>query len=143
MIEMIVVIAIGSILLSMAIGGFAEATSGLAVQNARQSFSALQSRARAYAIERGTLTRLHADPAGDSAWVEESGGDRIDFVNFDESRGVDVQSGAAGLITLCLNPRGFGETSCNSFGSGTVDISFVQGASTASVTILPLGQLEW
>lgn len=142
MIEMIVVVAIGAILLSMAIGGFGEATSGLAVQNARQSFSALQSRARAYAIERGTLARLHADPAGDSAWVE-SGGDRIDFVNFDESRGVDVQSGATGLITLCLNPRGFGETSCNSFGSGTVDISFVQGAATASVTILPLGQLEW
>lgn len=142
MVEMIVVVAVGAILVSMALRGFGDTTSRLAVQNARQSFAALQARARAYAVERGDLARFHTDPAGDSAWIE-SGGDRIDIVRFGENRNVDIQSSTTGVITLCMNPRGFGETYCNSFGSGTVDLSFVQGAETVSLTILPLGQLEW
>lgn len=142
MVEVIVVVALGAILISMALRGFGDTTSRMTVRNARQSFAALQARARAYAIERGELTRFRVDPAGDSAWVEASGG-RIEVLEFAEDRNVDVTSGVSGIITLCMNPRGFGETSCNSFGNGTVDFAFVQGSETAELTILPLGQLEW
>lgn len=142
MVEMIVVLAVGGILLSMAIGGFGDATSGFAVRSARQSYAALQARTRAHALERGRITRFHTDPAGDSVWIEASSG-TVERVDFGESRDIDVRSGTSGVITLCMNPRGFGETSCNSFGSGSVDVSFVRGSESASVTILPLGQLEW
>ena len=142
MIEVIVVISVGAILLSMALRGFGEASSRMAVENARRNFSALQARARAYAIERGETTELNVDPAEDVAWVEASAG-RIEVVDYDETRNVDVQSETSGVIRLCLSPRGFAETTCNSFGSGTVSLSFVQGAQVAELTILPLGQIEW
>lgn len=135
------VVAVGAILISMALKGFGSTTSRLAVMNARESFAAIHARARSYAVERGTLARLHTDPAGDSVWVE-SGGARIEGIDYGESRNVDLQSATTGVITLCMNPRGFAETACNSF-SSSVSLTFVQGGEEASVTILPLGQLRW
>lgn len=142
MVEMIITITVGVILLSIAIRGFGGTMSRLAVDNARQSFAALQARTRSYAVERAEITRLNVDPAGDTAWIQASGG-RVDFVDFMEDRGVDVQSSTSGVITLCMNPRGFAETDCNSFGATTVDLVFGQGGESASLTILPLGQLSW
>lgn len=142
MIEMIVVIAVGALLMSMALRGFGDVTSSMAVQNARRNFSALQARARANAIERGDLTRLHVDPDGDSVWIE-AGAGRIEVLDFGEDRDVDIRSSASGITTLCMSPRGFGEIRCNSFEDGTVDLEFVQGGESVGLTILPLGQLEW
>lgn len=142
MVEMIVVLAIGSILVSMAIEGFGNSTSRMAVRSARQSFGALKARARAYAVERGQRVDLNIDPAGDSVWIE-SGGTRIDFLDYAEERDVDVRSSTAGIITLCLTPRGYAETYCNSFGNNSVALAFVQGQQSSSLIILPMGQLQW
>lgn len=143
MVEMTITVVVGAILLSIGIRGLGETMSSLAVDNARQSFASLQARTRTYAIERGELTRLRVDPSGDTAWVQNAGGGRVDFLDFMEERGVDVQSSTAGIITLCMSPRGFAETDCNSFGASTVDLDFVQGAQSSTITILPLGQLSW
>lgn len=143
MVEVVAVIAIGAILVSIALRGFGDATSRFATRNARQSLAAMQARTRAYAIERGDLTSLNIDPSQDRAWIESSGGDLVESVEFDDERNVDIRSETAGTITLCMNPRGFGETSCNSFENGTVTLSFVQGGQSSSLTILPLGQLNW
>lgn len=143
MVEMTITIVVGAILLTIAVRGFGETMSRLAVDNARQSFASLQAQTRSYAIERGGMTRLRVDPAGDTAWVQDAGGTRVSFLDFMEERGVDVQSSTAGIITLCMNPRGFAETDCNSFGASTVDLDFVQGVQSSTITILPLGQLSW
>lgn len=143
MVEMTITIVVGAILLTIASRGFGETMSGLAVDNARQSFAALQARTRTYAIERAEIARLRVDPAGDTAWIQDAGGNRVDFLDFMEDRGVDVQSSTAGIITLCMTPRGFAETDCNSFGASTVDLDFVQGVRSSTITILPLGQLSW
>lgn len=140
MVEIIVVVIVGGILVSMAMRGFGATTSRIAAESARQDFSALQARTRAYAIERGETARLRTDPAGDSAWVEASAG-QIDFIDFDD-RDIEVDSDETGIITLCMNPRGFADTTCNSF-SGSVTLRFTQGAQTAELTMLPLGQLRW
>ncbi|MFP3948616.1 MAG: Tfp pilus assembly protein FimT/FimU [Longimicrobiales bacterium] len=143
MVEMIITIAVGAILLSIALRGLGGTMSSLAVDNARQSFASLQAQARTYAIERGELTRLGVDPAGDTAWVQAAGGTRVSFLDFMEERGVDVQTSTAGIITLCMNPRGFADVDCNSFGANTVDVEFRQGGQSSTITILPLGQLSW
>lgn len=142
MIELVAVIAIGAVLMSIALQGFGNTTSRFATRNARQSFAAMQARTRAHAIERGDLTRLNVDPAGDRVWIEGSAG-VVEALDFGTDREVDIQTGSSGLVTLCMNARGFGETSCNSFGSNTMSVSFVQGGQTSEVTILPLGQLVW
>lgn len=142
-IELIIALTLGAILVSMTLKGFGPTVTGLAVSNARQSFAALEARARMHAVERGALARLHVDPAGDSIWVEGSGGARVAFENFATSREVDIQSTTTGVITVCMSPRGFAETSCNSFGTASVTLDFVQGPESASLTIRPLGQLEW
>lgn len=141
-VEIIVVVVVGTILVSMALRGFGTTTSRIAAESARQDFAALQARARAHAIERGETVRFRADPAGDSAWIEASAG-RIDFVDFDQTRDVGLTADVSGVVTLCMNPRGFAETTCNSFGSGTVTFEFMQGAQRAELTMLPLGQLRW
>lgn len=142
MVEIVVTVLVATILLTIAVRGFGDTMSGMAVDGARQSFASLQSRARSVAIERGDITRLNTDPAGDSVWIT-VGGSRVDFLNFMEDRGVDIQSGTAGVISLCMSPRGFAEVDCNSFTDNTVTLDFVQGGESASLTILPLGQLSW
>lgn len=142
MVEIVVTLMVAVILLTIAVRSFGDTLSGMAVDGARQSFAAMQARARTLAVERGELTRLDTDPAGDSAWITVSS-TRVDFLDFMEERGVDIQSGTSGVITLCMSPRGFAEFDCNSFGDNTVTLDFVQGGESASVTILPLGQLSW
>ena len=143
MVEMIIAISVGAILLTIALRGLGGTMSGLAVDNARQSFASLQAQARTYAIERGDRTILGVDPAGDTAWVETAGGTRVSFLDFMEERGVDVETSTSGIVTLCMDPRGFANVDCNSFGGSTVDVQFIQGAQSSTITILALGQLSW
>lgn len=140
LVEVVVAIAIGTILLSMALRGLGGASSRLAVRGAAQSFKEFESRARSYAIEHGTLTRFRVDPTGDSIWIE-AGSGRIAVAKVGEEQNVDIQSSGSSVVTLCLNPRGFGETGCNSF-SSSVNFSFVQGDESTSLTLLPLGLIR-
>lgn len=142
MLEMILVVAILAILTSVALRGFGVVVSRVATNDARRSFAAMQARARATAMETGSLARLRVDPAGDSAWVTGSSG-IVERLNFAASRDVDIQSPESGIITLCMNARGFGDIRCNSFDANTVDLTFVQGGQSAGLSILPLGTLRW
>lgn len=141
LIEVAVVLTIGGILLSMAMTGFGDVTNRMSVRSAVESFAAIQARARAHAIERGEMARLRIDPAGDSVWITTDAG-RVDFLNFRESRDVDLQSETAGVITLCMNPRGYAEIECNSFKS-EIALDFARSGESQRLLILPMGQLEW
>lgn len=142
MLEIVLVVSIAAILTSVALRGFSGVASRMAADDARRSFAAMQARARASALETGSVSRLRVDPAGDSAWVTGSSG-TVERLNFATSREVDVQSTESGIITLCINPRGFGDIRCNSFDASTVDLTFVQGGQSAALRILPLGTLRW
>lgn len=142
-VEVVVVIAIGAILVSMAVRGFGDAASGMSVRGARESFASLQARARASAIERGEQVLLRVDLADDRVWIEGDDGSTITALDFGDDRDVEIHSSASSPITVCMNPRGFADTSCNSFGSSSVDLAFVQGPQRSEATILPLGQVEW
>ena len=77
---------------------------------------------------------FHADPAGDSAWVEIDD-ETLEVVRFDA---VDLQ--ASGAITVCMSPRGTADPRCNSF-SGLETVTFEARGESRSLDILPLGKI--
>ena len=104
LIEVLVTILIGAILTSIAVKGFGLTSSEMSVRQARNVFTGMVARARAMAIERGTLTRFYVDPAGDSislAILRQSplGWEQEEAVYFGGDMGIDIQklagSGAA------------------------------------------------
>ncbi len=137
--EIMIALVVGSVLTSVAVQNAGPVLSETAVRGAAQTFSSLHARARAHAVERGVIARLRVDTSRDNVTVM-VGSDTIEIVTFGASQGVDIQA-AAPTITLCINPRGFGERGCSSFES-SVSISFVQGAKASEVTLWPLGQLR-
>ncbi len=138
LIEVVIALLIGSILTGIALSSYGNAQGRFAVRGARTTFASLHARARATAIERGTTVRLLVDVAGDSVMIV-SGGATVEKIRFEEEFHVDLQS-TAGNLRLCMNARGYADTGCTSF-SSAVTLAFRANADTASVRILPLGQL--
>jgi len=140
LIELVIALLIGSILTSVALSSYGNARGRFAVRGARNTFTSIHARARAQAIELGTNVRMIVDVAGDSVALW-SGGQTLESIHFDEELNVDIQS-SGGSIRLCMNPRGYADTDCNSF-STTVKVTFWHNADSASLNILPLGQLVY
>ena len=142
MIEMMIVILVGLILTGIAYRGFSGLQGRVAAKQARLTFAAMYQRARANAIEMGTTVQLNVDMDHDSVWVQR-GSTRVETISFNGELGVDIQG--TGTLRLCMNPRGFADTSCNSF-SSTQTLTFKAGSAgsdTANVQIRTLGQLYY
>ena len=139
LLEVVIALVIGSILTSIAMSGFGNARGPYAVRGARNTFAALHARTRAQAIEAGARVLLFVDVAGDSAFIW--GGQNLETVKFGEELNVDLRS-SLGNLRICMNARGFADPDCNSF-SSTARLQFSHNADTASVEILPLGQLVY
>jgi prepilin-type N-terminal cleavage/methylation domain-containing protein len=140
LIEVLIVIVIGGILTTIAIRELGPTSSRVSARQARNVFSGMAARARAQAIESGQRTILLVDSEGDSVTVM-AGGNVAETVRFRASMGIDIQASEA-EIRICMGPRGFADTSCNSFNS-TMEVAFVQGAQSRTLEILPLGQIRW
>jgi len=138
LIELIIVVLIGSILTGIALSGYGKAQGRVAVRGARNTLASMHARTRAMAIERGSNVQLDIDVAGDSIMVT-SGATTLEKIRFGDELHVDIQS-ASGNLQLCMSPRGYADTACTNF-SSTVTVTFWQNADSASVRILPLGQL--
>jgi prepilin-type N-terminal cleavage/methylation domain-containing protein len=140
LVELIIALLVGSILVSIAAPGVSGARARYAVTGARNAFSALNARARAQAIERGTSVRLIVDVSRDRVYLW-SNGSVIERVEFGDELNVDIESSASWLV-LCMTPRGYADTDCNNF-TAAPKVTFRQNADTASLTMLPLGQLVY
>ena len=136
--ELLIVIVISLALTSVAVTSARPAQNRYAVRGARDGFVAMHARARAQAVETGETTVLTLDFGSDRATLTR-GKTTLETVEFGEAMNVDMQGGGT-TMTICMNSRGFGATSCNSFSSGT-DIKFVQGAASERIRIYPLGQV--
>ena len=139
LIEMVIVVMVGIVLSGIGLLALQGVQGRAAARQARQVFASLHARARANAIEMGQLVRLNVDRDTDSVWVDR-GATRVETMRFDDELGVDIQG--SGTLTLCMNPRGFAETSCNSF-STTQTLFFEAGGDTAAVEIRTMGQLRY
>lgn len=141
LIELVIVLLIGSLLTSIAVSKIGETRGHLAGNAARQAFLSLHARTRAQAIEFGATARLMIDTEGDSAWISQ-GGVLIERYRFRDDQ-VDVEASSHGeIVTMCMIPRGYSEPRCNSF-SEPIELTFSTPQSTASVVLLPMGQTRW
>jgi prepilin-type N-terminal cleavage/methylation domain-containing protein len=153
LIELIVVILIGSILVTIALSTFQNAQAAFAARNARSMYATLHQRARAKAIELGRTQLLLVDVAGDSAsiwdWQWPSAPVFTDVTRFREQMNVDLRAPASSFI-VCMTPRGYADWTCPavrayfpSFATANVQyrLEFWLNADSASVMILPMGQL--
>ncbi len=140
MIELVVVILIGSILTSIALSSYSNAKSRFAVSGARNTFISLHARARAQAIEQGQNVRLLIDMDGDSVVLVTESGTTLENLQYGDEFDVDLQG--TGSFRLCMNPRGFADESCNNFSSAVL-VEFWQAGDSSTVKMLPLGQLVY
>ncbi len=140
LIEVLVVVVIGTILTSIAVKGFGMVSAQASAREARNVFVGMVARTRAQAVESGQTTILFADARGDSVMIL-AGGRIMENVRFGEEMGVDLR-GTQDVTRICMSPRGYADTGCNSFNSA-VELAFVQGQKSESVAILPMGQIQW
>jgi prepilin-type N-terminal cleavage/methylation domain-containing protein len=141
-IELIVAIAVGSILTSIALTQISGAQGRVAVKGARTTYAAVHARARAHGIEMGQTVRLHVESAGDSIWIEHDG-EVLEKIRFAGEHRVDLRitpTGAPTTFTMCFSPRGYTDPNCNTTNS-ILGVEFWQGSDFASLLVLPMGQL--
>ena len=137
MVETVIVCIMASVLIGTGLSSGGRVLDKMSVNSSRSALMALHARARARAIEHGTVTRLFVDPAGDSAWISD-GAVVVERVNFATAHGTDIV--ADETILLCMAPNGIADTRCNSFDS-SVKIGFARGGETTELTFRPLGQV--
>jgi prepilin-type N-terminal cleavage/methylation domain-containing protein len=137
LIETMITLVIAGTLLNVGVKAAAPVTDDLSVKSARGAVMALHARARAHAVERGTMVRLVIDPATDVVSLVD-GTDVIETVDLHDTRGIDLTASAP--ITLCMTPRGFADSDCNSF-SSAVTFGLERGGVISRIKLRPLGQL--
>lgn len=137
MIEMVIVVLVSSVMIQMAVSVSGPVLDRMAVKSASGSLMALHARARAHAIERGSVVQFRVDPIGDSAWISE-GDQQIEVLRLGQESNIDLVGTVS--VRLCLNPRGYADIECNSF-SDSVEVGFERGTASAEILFLPLGQL--
>lgn len=141
LIEVVIALMVAGLLLSISVSAFGTVRARYSVREARNSFAALQARARAQAIEYAQTVEFHADADGDSIWISRN--DTIlERMRLNDEFGVDMRSSST-PFTLCFNARGYGgDASCSTF-SSPVSVGFFSATDSARVGVLPYGQLVY
>ena len=137
MVEMTLVCFIASALIGVGVRSGGQVLDKMSVNSSRSALIALHARARARAIEHGTVTRLFVDPVGDSAWVSD-GSVVVERVDFAAAHGTDMVADESFL--LCMAPNGIADTECSSFDS-SVSVVFARGGENKELTFRVLGQV--
>jgi prepilin-type N-terminal cleavage/methylation domain-containing protein len=137
LIELTVSIVIAGILLDVAVRTTTPVQDSLSENSGVGVVTSLHAQARAQAVARGTMVRLIVDPATDMVTVSE-GSETIETVDLRETRGIDILGSSQ--IRVCMTPRGFADTDCNSFESA-VTVGLSRGESTSEVKLRPMGQI--
>lgn len=149
LIELVIVILIGSILTSIALSSFQSVQTRFAVQGAKQMYMTLHQRARSKAVEMGETVLLLVYVPGDSALIFSQSEGITDITRFDDQLDVDIRTQGNASYMMCMTPRGYSDYSCGSYGSwgltqtfsDTVRLEFWLGTDSTSVLVLPMGQL--
>ncbi|KPJ77973.1 MAG: hypothetical protein AMS19_12245 [Gemmatimonas sp. SG8_23] len=152
-IELVVVIVIGSILTGVALSSFKTVQARFAVRSAKQVYMTWHQRARSKAIETGETVILWVNLQGDSAALLERDGSSYrwgDVQRFGTDLNVDLRNPYYGAFYMCMTPRGYADRGCGYWGAtygisggipDTVRLQFYLAGDTASVLLLPMGQI--
>lgn len=141
LIELVVVILIGSILVGVALSGFQTAQAAIAARSAKNMYATLHQKARGRAIETGRTALLWVDAAGDSAYII-SNSQITDVTRFRSELNVDLRAPTSTFL-ICMTPRGYANPGClGGLGlSSPTKVEFWLNADSTSLTVLPMGQL--
>jgi hypothetical protein len=110
-------------------------------------YMTLHQRARAKSVELGETVILLMYVQGDSAVLFSASEGLTDVTRFDEQLDVDVRTEDNSFYYMCMTPRGYADPDCGSYlgltqtYSDTVRLQFWLNADSASVLVLPMGQL--
>jgi hypothetical protein len=148
MIEMVFAIVIGMILTGIALTSFRTAQARFAASSAKGVYGTLHQRARSKSVEMGETVMLNVDVAGDSAFLFSASEGITNVTRFGAELNVDLRSRFPSFI-MCMTPRGYADYDCGSYSmfgftatsSDTIRLEFWQSSDSASVLILPMGQL--
>ena len=146
LIELVLVILIGSVLTSVALSSFQTAQNRFRVRGAKGVYVTMHQRARSRAVEMGETVLFVVNTAGDSVWSLSGGGGVTEIKRFRSEFNVDLRGSS---FFLCMTPRGYADYSCGSFGeigltqtfNDTTRLQFWLNADSMSVLVLPMGQL--
>ena len=134
MLEILLVLAIGAVLVSIAWSAAGQARAGYAVRSARTAFGSLSARARATAVERGRTIYFEADQAGDSAWIRD-GTEILETLRLGGLGNVEIDAS----FQQCFGPRGLAMPPCGTV-AVPLEIRFRRGSRWAGGQLLPMGQ---
>ena len=146
MIELVIVILIGSLLTAVSLASFRNVQGRFAVRSAKTMYATLQQRARSRAVEIGETVIFFVDTVGDSAFIF-SDGVITDVTRFRSELNVDLRASQSTFF-LCMTPRGYADYECGSYTglftattNSTIRLEFWQNADSTSLIVLPMGQL--
>ncbi len=135
--ELVVVMLIGSILIAVSAPAFGAVQRSRAVGNARDSFVWLAMRARAASIEKGEPVTLTVDPVAGKAVAVSSSGEGIDSLIFTGEIAAGVSTSTGSSVQVCYSPRGY--ATCPDEAAW---VTFRLGSDSARALIQPLGQVD-
>lgn len=146
LIELVIVLVIGGVLTGVAFSQMGRNAARQEARNARDAFVVLASRARAAAIETGSVVRLEVDLGEGSARVLPGRSGEVDPIerkSFSEEHGVQLTAaGTTGAtVIVCYSPRGYA-VSCENSVDDDVTLTFRRVDHTFDALIRPLGQVE-
>lgn len=136
MIEMIFVLMISALIISIGIRETPRLYNQRAVANARDAVASTSYVARAEAMRDGRAIFVWIRPGNGVVRVGRSTVELLDSVLMS-----DYQVTMTGNdLTLCYTARGYAMPGCTSV-AATEEIDFTRGAQTATLRVLPLGQM--
>ncbi len=144
MVELVIVILIGSILVGIALSAAQNAQSAYSARGAKTMYATLHQLARARSIEMGETMRLIVDTNGDSAFIRHRDNSVTDVTHFRRQLNVDLVS-TPPRFRICMTPRGYADPDCPALPDTAISVpitlEFWQNADSSTVIILPMGQL--
>ncbi|HUG41494.1 MAG TPA: prepilin-type N-terminal cleavage/methylation domain-containing protein [Longimicrobiales bacterium] len=137
MLEMLFVVVIGGIVLAIGTRQYSQLSNQRAVGNASNAMVHTASRARSEAMRSGRVIYLRIRPDLAQVRVRSASDSAIHTLD----AGADGVSITGSTISICYAARGYALPGCTSI-SGTQTVNFVRGVDTATVQVLPLGQVR-
>lgn len=137
MIELLVVIVVGSVVLAIGTRQFSTISNQRAVTNASNAMVQTASRARAEAMRSGRLVYMRVRPDLGQVEVDNS----VEDLHMLDMSDYGVTMSGSGF-TVCYAARGFALPGCTTFNNTVLDVGFARGGATAGVKVMPLGQVR-
>lgn len=136
LIEMLFVVMLSSIIVGIGVREIPRALNQQAVGSARDAVAATSQMARAEAMRGGRAVFVWVQPGSGRIDVGTSPSELLDSVLMSDYHVTMTGND----LTLCYTSRGYAMPGCTTV-TTTEDLSFTRGGHTATLAVLPLGQM--